>query len=1398
MKFRSVQTISFISLCLLIVGIFFVQFLDDWSLPKTDVQKMVGHNKVDKKTRADLAAEREWMMTRDLETGEIPRGLLMEAKRRLRDILGRQEKAAIGGITWVERGPDNVGGRTRALLFDPNDSQYKTVYAGSVSGGLWKSTDFFAADPEWTEIDPFLENLAITALVTDPSSSDTWYMGTGEGFYNSDAVKGDGIFKSTDGGDTWTQLSSTTGSSFDYVQKIVVASNGDVIAATRDGVQRSTNGGSSWTKVLGSSTGGGSTNRIGDLEIDANGNIWAAAGIFSTDGVYKSNNNGVSWTKKYTSTSAQERIEIACAPSDSDRVYIVLQNDHSRNADKVKKSTDGGDNWSNISVPVDDVNSDTFTRQQGWYDLILCVDPNDEDNVLMGGIDLYKSTNAGTSWTEISHWYGGASLPEVHADQHQIIFKPGSSDTVIFGNDGGVYFSKNISVSSPSFTHQINGYNTVQYYSCAVAPAKNQNYFLAGSQDNGSHQFSSAGVNSTVEVTGGDGAFAHIDQDDDDYQFTSYIRNQYRKSTNGGSSFSNVNFDDSIGMFINPTDYDNDAQKLYASYGTGGYYLVWTNPRSGSSYSTVSAGMTGEISAVTCDPNTSNRVYFGTNAGKIYRVNDAASSPSVSDITGGSMPSGYVSCIAVEDGDDDHLLVTFSNYSVSSVWESTDGGSNWTDVEGNLLDMPVRWALFSPIGGDSALIATELGVWSTTDLDGSSTSWATTNSGLANVRVDMLQLRPADSMVIAATHGRGLFSSSNFSNSLEPDFEAQKTLAYVGEKITFSDNSIGATSWEWDFDEDGIYDASGSEVEYAFNESGNQTVILRINGTDTAKKSDYIQVLPNVAVPYSTSDGGDFESNADHFGSAVILGTTNLWERGTPSNYLTNTRSSSNVWKTDLDADIVNGDYECALYTPNFNFSASGNYYVSFYHAMQVYYGNAPFGIQIQYSTDLGETWTRLGDSGDTTNWYNRGSSNPHSVIPDGRSWSYTGTGMYKAVYNASALAGNSSVCFRFFAKVESGWNALGYPIDGFSVDDFSVSGPANSANSNSGGVETEVASKTVDLDANDTTDFYSNSGKLIATVTNLSNSHDYGNTIVEIDQAGGSTSDFDTNTAADKKIFSKTLKITPTTNNGSGVVKIAMYFTNAEFTSWKTATGLWGKDLQLFKTTNAIGSSTIAQGVNPDSASVDTTYNGNDICLIGYFSNGFSGVGAGGGSGGGGPLPVQFLDFSGEWLNSFIQLNWTTASEVNNDYFEIHRKSGIGSFEPLGKLDGAGNSSGILTYQFEDYDIHLKDNTYFYRLKQVDFDGAETWSDVVAVQRPINEVEVDIYPNPFSSNIKLDVITRKAYYAKLVNLQGTVVQQIRFRTSTEWNTNGLSPGMYFLEITEKGRIVSTQKVLKQ
>jgi hypothetical protein len=227
---------------------------------------------------------------------------------------------------------------------------------------------------------------------------------------------------------------------------------------------------------------------------------------------------------------------------------------------------------------------------------------------------------------------------------------------------------------------------------------------LAGAQDNGSHQLNGAGLTSSVEVTGGDGAYVHIDQDQPQYQFTSYTFNQYRRSTNGGTSWSAVNLSSTQGLFINPFDYDDALNVMYCSNGNSAapnnQVRRWDNPQTGSTSTTLTLSALTRTSASNptafeVSPYTADRVYIGSSRGVLVRLDNASSvtvgtaDANTTAIGSASFPVGTINCVAVGTNDN-NLLAIFSNYGVSNVWFTNDGGTNWTACDGNLPDMPVR------------------------------------------------------------------------------------------------------------------------------------------------------------------------------------------------------------------------------------------------------------------------------------------------------------------------------------------------------------------------------------------------------------------------------------------------------------------------------------------------------------------------------------------------------------------------------------------------------------------------------------------------------------------------------------------------------------------------------------
>jgi PKD repeat protein len=1050
---KSLKNIAIVCSVLLVLASFWV-LNPVWIFDGKNARGVIfnSETKVPKKDRMDLAWLLEKELTQDPNTGDVPRERLLAAWQYQQQLIAKQGsgKAAIPGVSWTERGPNNCGGRTRTVWVDLNDATRKTIWAGGVAGGLWKTTDITAASPNWTPINEFFQNMAVTSITQAPNNPNIMYFGTGEGNGNLDAVRGLGVWKSTDGGQTWAQLSATNNSTYYYCQKILTIGNGDTLfVATRSGLQRSVNGGTSFTKVLGSGIASSGGDVAQDIERMSNGTLYASmSGTGSNTGtIHKSFNNGATWTTPLSIPAyvAKREIEIAVSVVDTNTIYGLVEN--SSRITAIIKSTNAGSTFDTVAAhPIDadggvstTANRKDFSRGQAWYDLSIAVDPNNPNVAVVGGIDLFKTANGGASWTQVSHWYGGFGFQEVHADQHFAFFSPGSSDICYFGNDGGVYRSENFTAASPTILSKETNYNTTQFYACDINPTAASNSYIAGAQDNGSHRFSTAGINATVEVTGGDGAFCHIDQDQPQFWFTSYVYTSYYRSTNTGASFSNVlNTSQNVGSFINPSDYDDVNNKMYSA-GNNGTFTRWDNPQTGSSliFDTVPLFNNGRATHVRVSPNVNHRVYFGTNGGRIIRIDNANVIAGIDSFinNGKGMPSGSISCIEIESGNENHILATYSNYGVNSVWETKNGGSTWTSVEGNLPDMPIRWLILHPSKPWQAMVATELGVWTTDSLRGTTTNWQPSNNGFANVRTDMLKMRGVDKQVVAATHARGLYTSNVFAPPFA-DFTANKRLAYVSAFIQFTSSSNGASSYLWDFGDGTTSTLANPQKQYLT--PGIYNVSLTINGgANTKLVNSYIQILPYRQVPYTLALGGNFDSNPNDFGAETPSGVAFARGSSTVASK-SGTASGSFAWVTGITGNYADNN-DTRLYSPCFNFTASGTYTIRFKTKNRFEIGYD--GYIVEYSLNLGNTWTKLGNAVQA-NWYDFANTAGGAAFALNQPFfNATRTSYTLMQYNVSSLAGNSKVSFRIVFKADGGVTDAG-----MAVDDFEITGPTNSA----------------------------------------------------------------------------------------------------------------------------------------------------------------------------------------------------------------------------------------------------------------------------------------------------------------------------------------------------------------
>jgi hypothetical protein len=434
--------------------------------------------------------------------------------------------------SWVERGPNNVGGRTRTVFFDPNDPTNETVFAGGVSGGLWKNTNISNANSIWTRIED-LDNFSISCYTIDPNNSNIWYLGTGESYTSGDAI-GNGVYRTTNGGVNWTRVLSSSGATdtsnaqytvpgIYYVNDIIVRDK-DGNSATADdsevfvgvassfyrdggnspstflgvrafGLYKSTNNGSDWTWMSPDlpEIPEQDTNTYGalyapnDFELGADNVLWMSStrSVFGNGGgtILKSV-DGTTFTVEHTIADGA-RTELATSKVNAGTIFGLAS--VSGGNPILVKTTDGfATEGINVNLPIDPDGSVTdadFTRGQSGYDLVIEVDPSNDAILYVGGINGHRSgvndPGGNPVWETITYWSAGWSTTrpgsEVHADHHALEFKPSNTNQGVFGTDGGVSYTTDFSDAAEgnnaaSAENRNNGLNITQFYTIGVAP----------------------------------------------------------------------------------------------------------------------------------------------------------------------------------------------------------------------------------------------------------------------------------------------------------------------------------------------------------------------------------------------------------------------------------------------------------------------------------------------------------------------------------------------------------------------------------------------------------------------------------------------------------------------------------------------------------------------------------------------------------------------------------------------------------------------------------------------------------------------------------------------------------------------------------------------------------------
>jgi photosystem II stability/assembly factor-like uncharacterized protein len=789
-----------------------------------------------------MMADHQFNMLRDPVSGEIPAGI---RSRELSFVSSLPVYKSHEGQSWTWRGPVNNGGRMLCIAVDLDDANH--LLAGSASGGMWESAD---QGLHWAKTTAPDAEQSATCVVQDkrPGKRDTWYYGTGEMLSttnrnistNARTIGiGNGIFKSTDNGATWQPLPVTQGGSpsvltevFQGIWRIVtdpVTMDKDIVyAACYGAIMRSEDGGNSWEVVLGDLV---NKSFCTDVGITSEGILYAAMSSFCFSveppqkaGIWRSE-DGITWTEitpeGFPTDNRVTRLVIA--PSNGDVMYVFTESQHpdlnpfngyANSLNTFWKMTwiEQADSaiWENRTQGIPghgsgSINDFPFAMVvYGGYTFTMGVKPDDEDVVVIGGMNVYRSDNGFADSLQTTYIggypYDMDSIRQLHPDQHGITFLTSDPGVMFLSNDGGIYRTDNCMADSANMLWERldNQLTTTQFYSVAIDHGPvHDDWILGGLQDNCWY----------YTVTDDPGAFwFNIDICYDGFA-TAVARNwEYSVITAYSGNIWTCRFDetmhtkdifpqlpDTLLKYYDPVMGSNILFPFYqnmaldpvtnetfylptitsiwrkdnmkaAAYDTGLRNTGWNH------LSNVDVGAASELSYLAVSVSPPNRLYYGTSLGKVYRLDNAnAGNPVPVEITGATFPeNAFVAYIDIDPDNADHVMVTFSNYGVPSLFHTTDGGINWEANGGNLEEFPdgsgngpsIRCIKKMAYQGHKIIFAgTSCGLYSTRELKGDSTIWVKEGANtIGNVIVDDIDVRQNDGFIAIATHGNGVYS----------------------------------------------------------------------------------------------------------------------------------------------------------------------------------------------------------------------------------------------------------------------------------------------------------------------------------------------------------------------------------------------------------------------------------------------------------------------------------------------------------------------------------------------------------------------------------------------------------------------------------------------------------------
>lgn len=927
---------------------------------------------------------------------------------------------------WISLGPTTFAnqatstaniGRVNVIVKDPSNANI--YYAGAPAGAIWKSTD---SGLNWTPlINDELPQIGVSGIAVDYNNPNTIYIATGD----DDA--GDsysvGVWKSTDGGGTWAQTGLNPGNSPSRMNDIYIhPTNSNVLwVSTNNGVWKTTNGGTNWSNNL-----PGVNTRDIKLKPGAPNIIYSV----SSNTFYKSTNGGDSFfavTQGLPVSSG--RLVIDVTPANVDVVYVVSATT-GNGYQGIYKSTNSGTTF------VQSANAtDIFESNQAWYDLALAVSDSDENEIYVGVLNIWKSTNGGNSFVPINSWFQH-NASYTHADIHFLRF---FDNELYAGTDGGFFKSSN---GGTTFTDYTVGMEISQFYRIDVSQ-QTANKIAGGTQDNGGFGY----FNQWNNYHGGDGMEGVIDPNNDNlyYGFMQFGQNLFVSNDSGQSGNQGFGGPEN-GNWITPLAINKESE-VYGAYSRLYRFSTATG------FTAISTNFGQDIDRLEIDPNEPDNMYIALN-NVLWKSTDRGIT-----FTNVESFSTNITSIEVNNNDSSIIYVTTSG-SNGDVRKSVDGGLTFTDITGslpNITKLIIKHRADDPL--NSLYVGTSLGVYRYDDNVG---VWEEFDNNLPHVAITDLAINIVDEKIIAGTYGRGIWQSDLATTELAQDdvrlvsvddpTQNSFTCGDVTPQITVKNNGqnvINDIDVTWSVD-------GGTNNNFTWNGTlaSEETTVIDLTTLSLPRGEHSLSVSVNITndtfpsnngsdIVFYTNDAGvaqlinTFEAPEDELITFNEGGGSPLWQRGIPTgNDLNTAQSGAQVYGTNLAGNHTDLT-KAYLLSQCYDLSAITGPILKFHMAFEIEFDWDL--AYVEYTIDGGTSWNLLGTAADP-NWYNSSriagdglANNCFNCV--GGQWTGQNTTMNEYSYNLDALTNEANVIFRMVFHSDQSVTFEGVIMDDFYVD---------------------------------------------------------------------------------------------------------------------------------------------------------------------------------------------------------------------------------------------------------------------------------------------------------------------------------------------------------------------------